>query len=677
MFDHKVILKNLLDNLPVYVYWKDKQSIFLGCSENLPRLLGLNSSMDLVGKSDFETTTEKRAKKIIANDQHVIQTGKPIISEETVISKDGESITGLSIKAPFYSEDGEISGIIGITTDITDLKKTQRQLKHAKQEAEAANSAKTEFLENMRHSIRTPITGLLGLCDMIISSSNQAEVIELAQHQKAGINALLYIHNQVLEAVRVADGMVPSSSNKFNFKELITHVEGLGRPIAAQKKIDLHVDYDEAIPTIVVGDLRRLFRTVFELVSNALEFTSKGQVDMRVALVRCDDDKREAAIQIDVTDTGIGIPLEQRDDIFTAFKRLTPAYKGLYRGVGMGLSIIKQFMDDIGGEIYLTQSEVGKGSSFSCRFPVTLPFIADDLGLTTDFTYLQPLDHISSPKVAMNKQRSAALDSTATRILVVEDDAMAAKSVEGILTNHHCAVDIADTGEKALQLFKVNDYDLIFMDIGLPDMNGDEVTRHIRMMEWGRDGHVPILALSAHVDEKDKANCMRIGMDAVLIKPLASNKVESILQAFIPRRASVTKTVSALPATPKSETKPTDEFEITGEAIDLALGAKIISQTEKEARDMIEMYYESLKTEVPLVEAAYAKKDWALVQSLTHKMKGATSYLGMARLNQACTHLEQSIKASRTDVYERLYQQFLDEVAHVKEAYQALPPKTD
>ena len=352
---------------------------------------------------------------------------------------------------PLFDENNKLIAFAGIAQDITESINKTTQLKKAKKEAEAGNLAKTEFLENMRHSIRTPITGLLGLCDMIIQKSSQPEIIEYAEYQKAGINALLYIHNNVLEAVRIADGVVPYRSDKFYFKELIAHIENLARPVAIQKGIKLIIEQDASIPDVIVSDLQRLFRVLFELVGNALTFTIKGSIKIKIKLIQCNKDKRQAVIRVNVVDTGIGIPSEQCDEIFTTFKRLTPACEGKYQGIGTGLSTAREYIHDIGGEIYLVESKVGKGSSFMCQFPVTLSLIQDNIGAITDFTHLQSstrFDSIESmPKPAVVPAVNDPIASD-IHILVVEDDPITAKSIEALLNSHECNVDIAENGKK-------------------------------------------------------------------------------------------------------------------------------------------------------------------------------------------------------------------------------------
>ena len=670
---YKNILDNLLDSLPVFVYWKNRASKFEGCNNLLAELAGLEKSEDLIGKDDFSVTTKERALEIRQHDLSVLKTGKPTTVEEIVHSPKGRNLICASYKAPFRDKHGNITGIIGVSTDITKLRETQKALKKAKKEAEAGNQAKTEFLENMRHSIRTPITGLLGLCDYIINKSSQSDVIDCAKHQKDGIEAILYIHNQILEAARVADGVVPFNDNKFYFKELVKHVEGLGRPIASHKHIHFNVDYDDNIPEIVVGDLRRLFRVLFELMGNALEFTAQGEVAVTISLAICDLEKRQAVISVTVADTGVGIASDKQEAIFNTFKRLTPSHKGTHRGVGMGLSITKQYMDDIGGEIYLTQSEIGKGTTFVCQIPVKLPLTQDDVGLTTDFDYLRPLDCITPPSTTgLATPEVGQTETVRSHVLIVEDDPMAAFAVKNMLISHQCTVDVAETGEKALDLFKTTAYDLIFMDLGLPGIGGEEVTRQIRTIEWQRDSHVPILALSAHVDDpKTRENCMKVGMDAVFRKPLDVDKVSSILQSFIPTRGP-NESVSA------GTISTDDTIAVQQDSIDLALAAKTLGvDDDAKVREMITMYYGHMAEELVPIEAAYAEKDWTTVQKLTHKMKGATSYIGLVRLHQACKQIEQAIKAGDTDHYEPFYAQFLTEVANFQEAYVALPPISD
>ena len=228
-------------------------------------------------------------------------------------------------------------------------------------------------------------------------------------------------------------------------------------------------------------------------------------------------------------------------------------------------------------------------------------------------------------------------------------------------------------GKSALELSGATHYDLIFMDVGLPDISGDEITRRIRAMEYDGEMRVPILALSAHIDVKGKMNCMKSGMNAIFIKPILPDKIGLILQTFIPKYVSKKSFAPATLAARYNDT-PADQFHIEGKAIDIPLGADIMAETETKSREMIDMYHERISKELPTLEAAYAKKDWEAIQGLAHRMKGATSYLGIPRLRQACSVLEQSIQTSCTENYEALYQQLLTEIANFKRAYKALTP---
>jgi CheY-like chemotaxis protein len=240
-------------------------------------------------------------------------------------------------------------------------------------------------------------------------------------------------------------------------------------------------------------------------------------------------------LKIIVDDTGIGMPPERQQDIYLQFKRLTASYKGIYKGYGLGLSITKQLIDDLNGEIYV-ESQLGTGSKFTFIVKLKKALLDEQLGsedLLHSFTGKNFISPIESESVEdTNKD---VLLPYKSHILVVEDSSMAAYIAMNMLSKMHCIVDIAGTGNQAVELAEKKQYDLLFMDIGLPDIDGYEATKRIRLNETNRN-HVPIVALTAHASEENKKYCIDIGMNAVLIKPLLQEKAEEFLDFFIPYR---------------------------------------------------------------------------------------------------------------------------------------------
>lgn len=523
----------LLKQIPASVFWKDKNSVYLGCNNAFAYSLGLSSPKEVIGKTDYDLpTTKEESDAFRADDKQVIESKRPKLSiEELQTLSNGKKVILLTNKVPLLDKKNNVMGILGIYYDITERKQKEEELREAKEKAEAASKAKTEFLENMRHDIRTPIIGIIGSADMIKNAVEDATIKEYADNLAASSYALLNLLNSILEAIKVSSGEVPLLKKKFNLENELKEMILLNQAKANQKNLELLFEYDAAIPNYLIGDATRIQRIVLELVTNALNFTHQGHVRLSAQLGKNNEDS--VVLRIFVEDTGIGIIPEQQQDIYVQFKRLTPSYKGIYKGLGLGLSIVKEFVEELRGELYV-ESQIGVGSKFIFIINLKKPLL--DEALSSENLSSLNNDHKSIPAVDMKPSENVinyTRKPTKNRILVVEDNALAAHIVMDMLSTMNCQVDIAKTGSLAVQLAADNLYDLIFMDIGLPDIDGYEVTKRIRLAAFNKK-HVPIVALTAHVDEENQQSCVSAGMNGILTKPLLKEKAEDILNTFIP-----------------------------------------------------------------------------------------------------------------------------------------------
>lgn len=556
---------------------------------------------------------------------------------------------------PIYDHLGVCRAVTGVAVDITNEKQVQEELRKAKEKAEAANKAKTEFLENMRHDIRTPLTGIIGFAQLIKNDSTEKKIIQYADSLVASSHTLLDFLNEVLEVIRIDSGDIPLSKHKFNLADKITSIIHLTQPQAKAKKLILSFKHDKKIPSYLIGDAKRVHRILLELVTNALNFTLKGHVTITSKLIR--KRRRDVIIKIAVEDSGIGISSDQHEDIFCRFKKLTPSYTGMHKGIGLGLSIVKQFIEDLGGEIYL-MSQVGKGSQFVCILPFKEALSDDNTGVEK-----LPSHAIAVPR---SKMRSLKFDhdklslKNPSRILLVEDEIIAATVTKSMLTELNCQVEIAADGKTAIDLAVTQSFDLIFMDIGLPDSSGYEIVKRIRAWETPLNKRTPIFALTAHAESNDKQSYIEMGLDAVLIKPLLRETAMDILAAFIPKRdLSPSQSIDSTLAKEKHLN------ELKGHIIDLTLGAKLVNGDENFAKEMILKLSASLKKEIPLLKKAHTKNEWDTIQAIAHKLRGGASYCGTPRLKEACMELENCLKSKKTKLREKLFQQLLSEMSLV------------
>ena len=534
----EVTLNTILTHIPGHVYWYDKQGYLLGCNEKQAISLGHNTAAEVKGKHLSELLPKKEAEEALNVLNRIVTTGQIEILEESITFIQG-NLELLSYKVPLKNNQGGISGLLGLSVDISKQKDLERKLFKEKEITEAANKSKTEFLENMRHDIRTPLIGIMGFAEIIKSEASNPKIKEYADNLVSSSHSLLDLLNEVLEAIKVNSGDIPILRKKFNLQKKLNDIILLNQAKASEKKdVELSFHYDSNIPRCLIGDGTRIHRVVLELVTNALNFTHKGYVKLSAQLAK--DNADDVVIKIIVDDTGVGILAEKQQEIYLQFKRLTPSYEGIYKGQGLGLFIVNQFVNDLQGEIDV-KSDLGLGSKFIFIVKVKKCLLDEELDdeaiLAADDVYkIQPRKALKTSEVSV---ASNSKDETGTTykslILVVEDSPMAALVVIDMLSSLDCEVDVAEKGKLAVQMAEEKPYDLIFMDIGLPDIDGYETTKRIRLNEL-RKRHVPIIALTAHAGEDNKKHCIDIGMNAVLSKPLGKEKAEDMLNSFIPYR---------------------------------------------------------------------------------------------------------------------------------------------
>lgn len=667
------IIELLFNSMPFsYVFWKNRQGVYLGANTNQIKLFG-KAGKDFIGKTIFQVLKDPDSARLIDDiDNRIMQDGVPAILEEPVVTPQGEKKFFLSQKQPIRDHNNVIIGLLGFSIDITERKKMEEELRKAKELAEAANKAKTEFLENMRHDIRTPLTGIVGFADILEMESDNPQVKEYAENLVASSHALLDLLDEVLEAIRVSSGEIPRLKKKFNLQKTLQQIIELNRAKAAQKKLKMTFNYDSQIPRYLIGDKIRIHRIALELVANALNFTDTGYVKLTATLAQ--QDHRELIIKLVVEDSGIGIPKDKQQEIFLQFKRLTPSYQGIYKGAGLGLSVIKQFVDELNGEIYV-ESEVGKGTRFTCLLPLQQSLLNDEFGVDDEMEKVidKPYETTYAQEI---KPSQKASNQTQYRVLVVEDNPIAQTVAKSILAQLNCQADIAESGNKAVEMWKAGAYDLIFMDIGLPDIDGYQVTHLIRVQELAKKSHTPIIALTAHAGDENKKRCIDAGMNAVLTKPLTVKSCTDIVDAFIPGKHPH-KTQESLNYFSDLPQQTDELFNLSPfPLLDIKEGIKTTGSKTALADMLTFMVNESLPDDLAAMKKAHAAQDWDKTQQLAHKIKGGAVYVGTVRIKMACQYLERYWKTGQRNLLEELYQQILkvieeslSEISHWLERY--------
>lgn len=457
---------------------------------------------------------------------------KPLSYENKNYSKDGEEFWVLTSFTPILDEKGNVEKIISIDSDISKQKRAEKELisanliaeqsiysgnmaldelHKAKAQLEESLKVKEQFLANMSHEIRTPMNAIIGFTNLLQkkdlgSESNQY----LNAIQTSGEN-LLVIINDILDFSKLESGKVTFENIRFKLHELINMLVNLMHPKALEKNIKLTSEIDKDIPAILIGDPTRLNQILINLVGNAIKFTNSGEVKIYISTLK--KTAKGIELKFSVTDTGIGIPEESLSKIFESFTQAANDTARRFGGTGLGLSITKQLIELQGGKIAVT-SKVKQGS----KFEFNLNFIQEsktenkNLNVTNDHGNEFPLKNV--------------------KILVVEDNSFNQILVEKLLERWQCEVEIADNGIIAIDKIKQHNFDIILMDIQLPEMDGYETTRFIRNEMESPKCNIPIIAMTAHAFADEIQKCVNEGMNDYISKPFnESTLYDKILHA--------------------------------------------------------------------------------------------------------------------------------------------------
>ena len=373
-------LEYVIEQLPGSIYWKDQAGIYLGRnSYNMQKMH--NTKLEshwikdaVLGKTDYDFFPKETADLYRKHDLQVMQTEQELSIEEPIMLPNGKTIVQISSKRPLYNAHGKVVGIIGNTVDITHTKAIEQELRQAKQLAEQANVIKTEFMRNMEHDIRTPFNGVLAMTTCLRDLEEDVAKKEYLNNIAESAQELLDYCNSILDFSKIEAGMLAVVNKKFNFKKLVYATIKIERPAAICKKLALKLNYAANIPNILVGDYYRLQGILINLISNAIKFTATGHVELQVSLLS--KTTKLVFLRFIIADTGTGIATEHQQYIFEKFSRLNLSNKGTYKGIGLGLRIVKQFICEMGGEIDLL-STLGKGTQFICTIPLDLPLTND------------------------------------------------------------------------------------------------------------------------------------------------------------------------------------------------------------------------------------------------------------------------------------------------------------
>ncbi len=629
-----VMLKNIIHLMPGNLYWKNTKNIYLGCNNNMAKILNFKSPDEIIGLDTLQAAGEKLGEYITKNDNEVMASKKELHLEEPGF----DSTAYITLKAPLFNRQRKVTGLVGISLDITDRKRAEEKLKIAKRKAEVANKAKSRFLAMMTHELRTPLTSILGFANFLEREQLTLEKEkEYLKHIVQSGSYLLSLINNLLDYSRLENNKLEITFFPLNLKKLSENTIHMLTGTAKSKNIALLFDYDPSLPEYLIGDDRALQQILINFIGNAIKFTEKGHVALKI---KCLNTTHAAVeLQIAIEDTGIGIPLQEQKSIFNRFYQTGSIYtrKRSLVGTGLGLAIVKKLAQLMKAKIKV-KSKPNHGSTF--YFTVTLQKVAvenshwlpyaatvkilvikdhrdikesdfrkalvdTNYSLVSSNKAVSLLSRVNNPtydiiiiatdtrrpasekllqlikpqqehhkcllillekNVSSQNQNNQSYDAIFTasdleplifqeklksawenwqqklkmpkievnqsnkpHILLIEDDLLIQIIHKKMLQDLGCVVDIAESAHKALAMLERH-YDMLFVDIGLPDMSGFDLIKVIRKEISNK---IPVIALTGFSEEKELKRCLAAGAAEVATKPISSAELGRILSQYI------------------------------------------------------------------------------------------------------------------------------------------------
>ena len=533
--------------------------------------------------------------------------------EVQLLKKNGEEVAAMVSATTWHSLEGA-SAYHGIIRDITAIRQTQQLVKE-KELAQHSAYMKERFLANMSHEIRTPMNVVVGMTHLLEQTNLNFKQKDYINALKLSSKNLLRLINSILDFSKIEAGKLELEQRPFQINELINQLAQTYKYVAQEKDVEFYTLLDAHLPATVIGDSMRLYQVLNNLISNALKYTEKGEIKIKVKMLK--GHQQYHNILFEVSDTGIGIDADKLETIFDTFTQANEQTSRLYGGTGLGLSIAKKTVELFGGSIK-AESEPGKGSvfSFNVKFYKKPDF--------------EPISATSGENDDMAAHQSPT--NKTSRILLVEDHKLNQLVASDLLKNwdKNVVIDIAENGREAIEILrksKAEAYDVILMDISMPEMDGYQATRYIRSQMPAPINETPIIAMTAHAFNINAKRCYDVGMNEFVSKPIHPEVLYEKLHHVLKSKSDRPLQTQQAPAAAKQikdKKKAAPSLNL-----DLEYLEKLASNDISVKTSMLETIAKGLPTELRKVMSDFENRQWDELKASVHKLKATCNYLGL------------------------------------------------
>ena len=621
-------LRSFLDASPDLVFYRNEDKAFSGCNRAMELLTG-KSEKQLIGLQPHDVYTPEAAEKVIETDEKVFRHNVSLTYEQWLDYPDGRKACFEIRKVPYYDRVGKRHGLMGFGRDITERKRYQDAL-------ERASRDKTTFISTISHELRTPLNGIVGLSRILLDTDLTAEQQKYLKTIHVSAVTLGNIFNDIIDMDKIERRKVQLDNQPIDFTGFLADLENLSGLQAQQKGLRFVMEPALPLPHKVITDGTRLRQIIWNLISNAVKFTQKGQVTVRVSY-------ENSMLRFEVEDSGIGIPQNEQDKIFAMYYQVKDSHGGKpATGTGIGLAVSRRLAKNMGGDITVS-SHPGKGSVFTLT--VQAPRVAEEIDSTSDE------DDMPLP---------------ALHVLLVEDIELNVIVARSVLEKMGNSVDVAMTGQEALDMFKLGEYDLVLLDIQLPDMTGLDISRKLTS-QFDASELPPLVALTANV-LKDKAEYLAAGMDDVLSKPLSVPALTAMIKKFWDSRSNHEERIVSLEQ--HSKQNALLDIAMLEQYMEL-VGPKLIT-------DGLAVFEKMMPGYLSVLDSNLTARDQKGITEEGHKIKGAAGSIGLRHLQQVAQQIQSPDLPAWWDNVgewiEELKQEWQNDVAVLK-AWVANAPK--